>query len=110
MPAVYRRLPVVDGERLKRGHPEFAEGVCPKCRERRIMSELEYPNGEHRFMHNRNERGVPWPRMLSRIPLKTGFTPKEQCAEVLVFSARFGAHSRNISRRKGGLPRQDSHL
>ena len=42
----------VDGERRKWGRPYYAEASCPKCKERTIVSEMNYPNGTHELMHN----------------------------------------------------------
>jgi len=48
----------IEEERTKWGLPYYAEGVCPKCRSRTIISEMKYSNGKHEFMHNCKECGL----------------------------------------------------
>ena len=45
-------LLVIDGERLKWGLPYFAEGVCPRCSSRTIISQMNFPNGTSELKHN----------------------------------------------------------
>lgn len=40
------------------GLPYYAERLCPKCRERTIISEIKYPNGEREHMHNCKKCGL----------------------------------------------------
>jgi hypothetical protein len=42
----------IDGERTRWGRPYYAEGACPKCGTRTIVSQMRYPNGTHELMHN----------------------------------------------------------
>lgn len=34
------------------GRPYYAEGACPKCKGRTVISEMKYPNGRRELKHN----------------------------------------------------------
>lgn len=40
------------------GRPYYAEGSCPKCGDRTVVSEMCYPNGTRELMHNCPRCGV----------------------------------------------------
>lgn len=48
----------IEGEVTKWGLPYYAEGECPHCHGRTIISEMEYPNGRQELMHNCKECGL----------------------------------------------------
>ena len=51
-------LLVIDGERKKWGFPYFAEGQCPRCNQRTIISQMHYPNGTSELKHNCGACGI----------------------------------------------------
>ena len=48
----------IDGDPSHWGLPYYAEGVCPKCRTRTVISEMKYPSGTRELMHNCERCGV----------------------------------------------------
>lgn len=55
-------LLAVDVEESRWGRPYYAEGNCPKCRARSVISEMNYPNGSHEMKHNCGICGVVAPQ------------------------------------------------
>jgi hypothetical protein len=48
----------VKASRPKWGKPYFAEGICPRCAVRTVISQMLYPNGTGELMHNCPKCGV----------------------------------------------------
>jgi hypothetical protein len=51
-------LLVVNPHGNKWGFPYYAEGACPKCNNRTILSVMNYPNGLQEIRHNCQQCGV----------------------------------------------------
>ena len=51
-------LLAVDDKPRKWGLPYYAEGICPTCGDRSIISEMNYPNGTRELKHNCANCGV----------------------------------------------------
>jgi RNase P subunit RPR2 len=61
----------VDGDRPNWGQPYFAEGTCPKCHSRTVISEMKNRDKSHELMHNCPSCGVqrlPANRVLRQSP------------------------------------------
>jgi hypothetical protein len=56
----------IGGDTTHWGLPYFAEGQCPKCHSRTIVSEMKYPNGTHELMHNCPLTATIGPGMVDR--------------------------------------------
>lgn len=48
-------LLVISDNKSKWGLPYYAETMCPRCKQRAVVSEMRYPNDDHEIAYNCEE-------------------------------------------------------